>query len=267
MPSISSTSEEPPSSLARAAFAARAPILCTSTHPRDAAARNALGAWLDAIPVFERRALTAATRARLEDSRTVCGELARVLDGTEAGEGRARDRTLRVATARGRIQGLCTMFACPRGTFIELLVTAPWNLLGPDDPPDPRTLRGAGTALVSAASRWSVARGCGGAVALQAASLRAAAFYERLGFRRVRPDDEPLLLVPPGDTGWSPEILRVAAGRPGPKEREMPWLVLEAARASREEATLVHGRGREPVDDRVAGALERRRRMGVPAVG
>lgn len=114
---------------------------------------------------------------------------------------------------------------------IELLVTAPWNLLGPEDPPDPRTVRGAGTALVAAASTWSVARGCGGAVALQAATLRAATFYERLGFRRMHAADGPLGLVPSGASGWSPEILRVAAGQPGPKEHDMPWLYLEPGRA------------------------------------
>ena len=64
-----------------------------------------------------------------------------------------------------------------------------------------------------------------------AATLRAAAFYERLGFRRMCPDDGPLSLVPPGDGGWSPEILRVAAGRPGSKEREMPLLLLEPGRS------------------------------------
>jgi hypothetical protein len=244
-------------------------ILCTSTQPRDASARAALQSWLDAIPVLERRALTAATRARLEDSRAVCGELARVLDGTEAGEGRPSERTLRVATARGRIQGLCTMFACPRATFVELLVTAPWNLLGPDDPPDPRTLRGAGTALVTAASGWSAARGCGGAVALQAASLRAAAFYERLGFRWMRCEDEPLSLVPPGDDGWSPEIQRVAAGRAGAREREMPWLLLDAAREARGAAEHVVPRGGlEPGSQpRASGGIHAQERPRIPAVG
>jgi GNAT superfamily N-acetyltransferase len=193
--------------------------------------RATLQSWLDAIPVLERRSLSPTTRARLEDSRLVVGELARVLEGTEAGEGRSADRTLQLATARGRVHGVCSMFACPRGTFIELLVTAPWNLLGPEDPADPRTVRGAGTALVAAASTWSAARGCGGAVALQAATLRAVTFYERMGFREMRQDDGPLGLVPPGDGGWSPEILRVATGRPGPKEREMPWLVLQPSGA------------------------------------
>src|SRR6266542_4844592 len=47
--------------------------------------------------------------------------------------------------SRSRVRLATTRFACPRGTFVELLVTAPWNLLGPDDPRDPRTARGAGT--------------------------------------------------------------------------------------------------------------------------
>jgi hypothetical protein len=231
MPSIASNSEEPPSQLARAFQARALPLLCTPTHPRDVRPRVTLEAWLGAIQVLQRRELSAPTRARLGDSRAVCAELLGVLDGTEPGEGRASDRTMHLATASGRIHGLCTMFACPGGTFVELLVTAPWNLLGPDDPSDPRTVRGAGTALVAAASEWSARRGCGGAVALQAATLRASAFYERLGFRAMRVDDAPLSLVPPGEAGWSSSILRLARGRPGGEERESPWMLLEPRRA------------------------------------
>jgi GNAT superfamily N-acetyltransferase len=227
VPSTGHTSEEPPSSLARAPLARAASFLCTPVHPRDPAPRATLGAWLEATAVLERRALSPATRARLADFRAVAIELARVLDGVEEGEGRAAARTLHLATDRGRTHGICSMFACPAGTFVELLVTAPWNLLGPDDPPDPRTVRGAGTALVAAASRWSAARGFGGAVALQAATLRAAAFYDRLGFRPMRPDDDPLGLVPAGERGWSASILRVATGRPGAEERASPWMLLE----------------------------------------
>ena len=227
------TSEEPPSSIARAAPARAVPLLCSAVPAHDADARATLDAWLGAIPVLEARRLSAGTRARLADSRAVCGELARVLAGAEPGEGRAAERTLHVASARGRTQGLCTMFACAGGTFVELLVTAPWNLLGPEDPGDPRTVRGAGTALVSVASRWSAARGAGGAVALQAATVRAAAFYERLGFRPMRADDAPLSLVPAGEAGFSPSVLRLALGRPGPEERESPWMLLEPRRAAR----------------------------------
>jgi hypothetical protein len=240
MPSLC-TSEEPPSSTARALAARAIPILCTAVSPHDAETRATLAAWLDAIPVLEARRLSAPTRARLADSRAVCGELARVLAGTEEGEGRASERTLHVAAARGRAQGLCSMFACPGGTFVELLVTAPWNLLGPDDPGDPRTVRGAGTALVEVASRWSARRGLGGAVALQAATLRSATFYERLGFRTLRRDDDPLSLVPPGDAGWSPSILRLAGGRPGAEERESPWMVLPARRIAAQAAIPAFG--------------------------
>jgi hypothetical protein len=203
-------------------------FLCTPVHPGDPAPRATLGAWLDATAVLEQRALSPSTRARLADFRAVAGELARVLDGAEEGEGRAVARTLHLATDRGRVHGICSMFACPRATFVELLVTAPWNLLGPGDPPDPRTVRGAGTALVAAASRWSTARGCGGAVALQAATLRAAAFYDRLGFRPMRVSDDPLKLVPPGERGFSASILRMASAIPGAAERASPWMILEA---------------------------------------
>jgi hypothetical protein len=232
VPSICTTSEDPPNHLARAVPARALPILCTTVDARDAATRATLQAWLDAIPVLERRELSTQTRARLADSRAVCEELARVLDGTEAGEGRTSERTMSLATARGRIHGMCSTFACPGGTFVELLVTAPWNLLDGDDPSDPRTVRGAGTALVAAASRWSAARGCGGVVALQSATLRAASFYERLGFRLMRADDDPLSLVPRGDDGWSPSILRLAHGHAGAEEHRSPWMLLERRSAS-----------------------------------
>jgi hypothetical protein len=233
VPSTCSTSEDPPTHLARAAVARAFPIVCTTAPAADPAVRATLQAWLDAIPVLERRPLSTRTRARLADSRAVCTELARVLDGAEAGEGRTSERTMHLATACNRVQGMSSMFACPAGTFVELLVSAPWNLLDRDDPCDPRTVRGAGTALVAAAMRWSVARGCGGAVALQAANAGAVEFYERLGFRAMRADDDPLAIVPPGDAGWSPSILRVACGRPGAEERRTPWMLLEASGARR----------------------------------
>lgn len=227
MPSTSNPSDEPPSLLARVVQPRALPFVCTAVPARDPETRATLQAWLDAIPVLERRTLAAQTRARLGDSRDVCAELARVLDGTERGEGRASERTLHLATARGRVHGISSMFACPGGTFVELLVTAPWNLLGPDDPSDPRTVRGAGTALVASAIAWSLRRGRGGTVALQSATLRAAEFYERLGFRLMRPADAPLSLVPPGEGGWSSSVMRLARGRPGAEERESPWMLLE----------------------------------------
>ncbi len=243
MSSTAATSDDPPSSLARVLATRAVPLACTTVPPGDPAPRATLAAWLEASSVLERRALSARTRARLSDFRAVASELARVLDGTEEGEGRSAERTIHVALDRGRVQGLSSMFGCPRATFVELLVSAPWNLLGPDDPADPRTVRGAGMALVDVASRWSAARGCGGAVALQAATLRAAAFYERLGFRPMQLDDAPLALVPPGERGWSASILRLAAGRPGAEERESPWMLLEprAASASMPAARIAAG--------------------------
>jgi GNAT superfamily N-acetyltransferase len=220
------TAEEPPSSLAHAPAAWAIPFHCTAADPGDPLVRATLDAWLGALPVLTRRPLSARTRGRLDDFRSVASELARVLDGVEDGEGRRSERTVHLATARGRVHAVSSMFACPAGTFIELLVTAPWNVLGPEDPPDPRTVRGAGTALVEAATRWSGARGCGGAVSLQAATRRAAAFYDRLGFRTMQRGDLPLTLVPPGERGWSASVLRVAAGRPGAEEHESPWMLL-----------------------------------------
>lgn len=236
-----STSEDPPSLLARA-FVARAPrIACTTIHPEDPLARATLQAWLAAIPILRRRRLTPATRTRLADCRRICLELLRVLEGAEAGEGRAAERTLHVALARSRVHAMSSMFACPGGTFIELLVTAPWNLLSPEDPQDPRSVRGAGTALVAKASEWSRLRGCGGAVALQAANQRVVGFYDHLGFREMRPEDRPLALVPRGDAGWSRSITRVARGRRGAEERRCPWLLLEARRARRAAALRATG--------------------------
>ncbi|HET9596009.1 MAG TPA: N-acetyltransferase [Anaeromyxobacteraceae bacterium] len=225
------TTEEPPSPIARAAPARAPRITCVGVGLADPGARATLQAWLEVAPALARRTGSRQTRTRLADARRIGRELARVLDGLEPGEGRAADRTLHLAVALGRVHAVSSMFACPGGTFVELLVTAPWNLLGAADPPDARTVRGAGKALVAAAAAWSRARGCGGAVALQAGNPRCAEIYDHLGFRELRPEDDPLALVPQGARGWSPEILRVAAGRPGPAERRRPWLVLPGARA------------------------------------
>lgn len=235
-----SSKDEPPSLSPGARAAARvASLRCTTLRPGDPALCATLAAWQDAAAVLERRPLSPPTRARLSEWRAVASELARVLEGLEEGEGRASERVTFAAADRGRVQAVASMFACPGATFVELLASAPWNLLGPDDPPDPRTVRGAGTALVQAAVRWSAARGCGGQVALQAATLRAAAFYAKLGFRDMRAEDAPLACVPPGERGWSPSILRLAAGRPGGEERASPWLLLEPRAAA--EAALATG--------------------------
>jgi Acetyltransferase (GNAT) family len=221
------SSDEPPERTARP-DAGRAPSLFAesvpATDPRWCAT---LEDWLETIHLLERAPVSSLTRAKLQDSRRICTELLHVLSGSEQGEGRASERSLFAVRALGCTQGLSSMFACPRGTFIELMATAPWNLLGKDDPPDPRTLHGAGSALVAQAETWSRLRGCGGRVALQAENPRTLRFYARLGFRVMTPHDEPLALVPRGELDWSPEIQRVARGCPGPDEERAPWLVLE----------------------------------------
>ncbi len=171
------------------------------------------------------------TRLRLGDGVRILGELSRVLAGDEPGEGRSAERLVWVAAARGRAQGVCAGFVCPRAVFVELLATAPWNLLGPSDPPDPRAVRGAGSALIAHAAAVSRASGGGGRVSLQAENARCLGAYERMGFARVRPSDLPLALVPRGDHGWSESIVRLARGRAGPDEERQPWLVLDPARA------------------------------------
>jgi GNAT superfamily N-acetyltransferase len=234
--------DEPPEPTARP-FAGRASLNAELVSAEDPAWQVELASWLAAIPALERRvALTPLTRRKLEDSRRICGELLRVLRGAEEGEGRKSERSLLAVRALGRVQALSSMFACPGGTFIELVATAPWNLLGRGDPSDPRTVHGAGTALVERAIAWSRRRGCRGRVALQAGSRCSMGFYERLGFRLLEPTDHPLTLVPQGEHGWSPEVLRVAKGTPGPDEERSPWLVVEPD-------------GRKPAN-RKPGALE-----------
>ena len=184
------------------------------------AARRTLETWLQAIGIISLRRLTTTTLLRLEDAKEVGGELSRVLDGLEAGDGPGAERVLVRAECRGHTQAVCSMFARRLGTQIECLVAAPWNLLRAGDPADLRTIRGAGTALVLAAVAWSQHRGCGGKVSLQAANARALAFYERLGFRRVSARHDPLalgLLPPAGERAE----LHAAAG--GERDRSAPW--------------------------------------------
>ena len=224
--------EEPPERNARPAHG-RAP-----RQPDEAGqlghlvVRQTLEGWRDSIRDIGRRQLTRLTRARLEDCRRISDELAQVLAGREEGEGTASERWLRVASGSGRVQAVSSMFACPRGIFVELLVTAPWNLLDRDDPRDLRTVRGAGTALIADAVGWSRACGCGGRVSLQAENTRTLGFYEHIGFRLMQPSDEPLSLVPSGEAGWSAPVLRLAAGKPRPADRQSPWLVLDPGRAA-----------------------------------
>ncbi len=223
--------DEPPERTARPEVG-RASLYSEHVSPTDPAWCATLEAWLGTIRLFESSSVSQLTRAKLQDSQRICAELLHVLRGTEPGEGRARERSLVAVRALGCTQALSSMFACPGGTFIELMATAPWNLLGKDDPPDPRTLHGAGSALVGQAVSWSRLRGCAGRVALQAENPRTLRFYARIGFRRMAADDAPLTLVPRGESGWSPEILRVAQGCPGPDEERAPWLVLDPVSAA-----------------------------------
>jgi acetyltransferase (GNAT) family protein len=220
------TLDEPPERRARPPEG-RATFQIHPLHPQHPEPRATLQLWLEAIPALAGWPLTPLTRLKLEHCARIGLELSRVLEGTEEGEGTGESRTLHAASCGGRIQALSSMFACPGGTFVELLVSAPWNLLAPGDPRDERTVRGAGTALVAWASAWSRARGCGGRVALQAENTPSLRYYERLGFTRLTAADGPLSVVPPGARGHSPSILRVAGGCPGEEERRMPWLLLD----------------------------------------
>ena len=173
--------------------------------------------------------LGAQTRPRIEDDLRIIHELRNVLDGVEPGEGTARERAVCAAFAHGRLQGVCSYFECPGGVFIELLATAPWNLLR-GGAPDRRAVRGVGQALIGLAQRISFAAGHGGRVALQAENPRCLEHYYRIGFQVMRPSDLPLALVPKGEKGWSPEALRVARGQCGPAEAKAPWLLLDPGR-------------------------------------
>lgn len=202
------------------------------------------------------RGLTTETRARLQDWRRIGGELLGVLEGHEEGEGAPQERLLRAAVHGGEVQGLASVFLCRRAAFVELLLTAPWNLLGPDDPPDARAVRGAGRALVDAASALARAAGAGGRVTLQAENPRARAFYERMGFAPLRPSDAPLAVVPRGVKGWSAPVIRLARGEPGPEERRSPWMILDPERR-RPRVAVAPGVRRSPA--RRAGAEARAR--------
>ena len=220
------SSDEPPEPTARLA-PRRASLHAEYVSATDPGVCSTLDGWMHEIEQLERSPVCALSRAKLQDSRRICGELLHVLRGTGPGEGSASERSFVAVRALGRTQALASMFACPGATFIELIATAPWNLLGKEDPRDPRTIHGAGSTLMNHAVSWSLARGCAGRVALQADNPRALRYYERMGFRRMTPEHQPLALVPQGDSGWSPEILRIARGRPGPDEERAPWLLLD----------------------------------------
>lgn len=177
-----------------------------------------------------RIAVADETRRRLGDGRRIAGELARVLAGEEDGEGLDDQRVVVVAREGDRIQAVASLFVCPRAVFVELVATAPWNLLRAGEPPDPRAVRGAGRALVAHAGVWSTATGRGGRVALQAENPRCRALYERLGFVRMTADDGPYALVPPGPHGFSAPVCRIAEGHEGPEEDRAPWMIFDPAR-------------------------------------
>jgi hypothetical protein len=202
----------------------------TSISPADPDLRAVLRGWDWVARSLLSRGVSAGTRPRLLDSRRIVEELLGVLDGHEEGEGPPPDRLIRAAVHRGRIQGLASVFLCPRAAFIELLASAPWNLLAPEDPPDARSVRGAGRALVLHAGTLSRESGAGGRVTLQAENPRSLAVYERMGFTRIRPSDAPLALVPRGGKGWSAPVLRLARGEAGPEERSSPWMILDPDR-------------------------------------
>ena len=188
------------------------------------------------------RGVSPPTRARLLDWRRIGGELLAVLEGQEDGEGAPAERLVRAAVHRGEIQAVATIFLCRRAAFVELLVSAPWNLLGPDDPPDARAVRGAARALVGAASALGRAGGARGRVALQAENPRCQELYERMGFTVMRPSDAPLALVPRGKKGWSAPVVRLARGEAGPEERRAPWMIYDPDRRRLRAAVARPGR-------------------------
>ncbi len=201
-----------------------------SLSPSDPDVHALLARWDWVARALLRRNLRPETRARLQDWRRIGGELLAVLTGHEEGEGAPHERLLRAAVHGGEVQGLAAIFLCRRAAFVELLLTAPWNLLGEGDPPDARAVRGAGRALVDAASALAREGGAGGRVTLQAENPRAQAAYERLGFSLLRPSDAPLAVVPRGVKGWSAPVIRLARGEPGPEEQKAPWMILDPER-------------------------------------
>jgi hypothetical protein len=199
--------------------------------PTDPSLHVALREWeWTARGLLARGAVTERTRLHLEDSRRVVGELARVLSGDEPGEGDPEQRSVFVVRYRGAVQAAATLFMTSRAVFVELVATAPWNLLGSADPSDARAVRGAGTALVQHAAAWSLAAGRGGRVTLQAENPRCRAYYERLGFERMTAADLPYTLVPRGPRGFSEPVRRIAEGREGLEEQRSPWMLLDPAR-------------------------------------
>ena len=228
---MTSSLDDPHERYARAA--ARAGLTLHHLDPGDASLRAGLAEWERLARTFlGADELDAETRSRLEDDLRIVEELRRVLAGDEPGEGTARERELWVVRGAGRMQGVCSLFECPGGVFIELLATAPWNLVRGARGRDLRAVPGVGRALLAQVAELSELNGHGGRVALQAENPRCLELYRRLGFALMQPEDGPLALVPRGEHGWSASLLRVAAGKPGDEEARSPWLVLDQARAA-----------------------------------
>jgi GNAT superfamily N-acetyltransferase len=219
-----------------------ASFLTIPLSPSDPEVLALLRRWAWIARSLLSRGVSAETRARLQDWRRIGGELIAVLEGHEDGEGAPSERLLRAAVHDGEVQGVASVFLCRRAAFVELLLSAPWNLLGPEDPPDARAVRGAGRALVDAASALARAGGAGGRVTLQAENERAQAVYERLGFGLMRPSDAPLAVVPRGVKGWSAPVIRLARGEPGPEEHRAPWMILDPERRRPVRAVVPNGR-------------------------
>ena len=226
--------EEPHERSARATPSARAGITLQHLDPGDATLRAGLAGWERlARSLLGAGELDAETRPRLEDDLRIVEELSHVLAGAEPGEGRARERQLVAVSGGGRLQGACSFFECTGGVFIELLATAPWNLLRHGGARDPRSVKGVGAAILAHAVELSAAGGHGGRLALQAENPRCLEHYLRLGFAPMSAHDDPFSLVPRGERGFSPSVLRMARGQPGPEERATPWLVLDPRRGER----------------------------------
>jgi GNAT superfamily N-acetyltransferase len=228
--------EEPHERSARAPSPARASLTLQHLDPGDAALRAALGEWERlARSLLGAGDLDAETRSRLADDLRIVEELSNVLAGAEPGEGRADERQVVAVHAAGRLQGVCSYFECTGGVFIELLATAPWNLLRHAGARDPRGAKGVGAALLAHAVELSRDAGHGGRLALQAENPRCLEHYLKLGFAPMAATDDPFSLVPRGERGWSAPVLRLARGQPGPEEQAAPWLVLDPARSARAE--------------------------------